>query len=307
MGHRRAMMLAALSTALVVTPVSRRRWNEIHPSDARRSPRSGSRRSIRQCAYVVLDHSWVSITSQTRSVISFEMDRAMLSSDSFRLYSDRQLSIHYAPFDRVNIRASLAVVGITHVWTQMELAYRTARQGLLEARAREVILVSVKRTASFAGSMRSNLVTMLDALGLLRVVRTFTGCYRRAAPSSTCASAASNPKTASTIHWKSAGNEEAVRPRRSPSATGESCSPGTSHRRADCGSSERLAEGPTVPCVRKRVASVLVAACATLGASACGRSRLRSRPPLRRRGRVRRDPASICRRTREVVERGQFR
>jgi hypothetical protein len=123
----------------------------------------------------VLDHSWgFDRFADAIRDLPVQIDRATLLSESFRLYSDRQLSIYYAPFDHVNTRARLAVVGITPGWTQMEVAYRTARQGLLEARAREAILVSVKRTASFAGSMRSNLVTMLDALGLPEVLGTTT-------------------------------------------------------------------------------------------------------------------------------------
>ena len=56
----------------------------------------------------------------------------------------------------------------------MGVAYRTARHGLLEGQEREAILASVKRAASFAGSMRTNLVTMLDALGLPEEIGTPT-------------------------------------------------------------------------------------------------------------------------------------
>ena len=107
------------------------------------------------------------IASETRFVISLhDIDRPTLLSETFRLYADRRLGIYYAPFDRVNTRARLVLVGVTPGWTQMEIAYRTARQGLLEGHEREAILSSVKRAARFAGSMRVNLVTMLDDLGL---------------------------------------------------------------------------------------------------------------------------------------------
>jgi hypothetical protein len=98
------------------------------------------------------------------------IDRATLLSDTFRLYSDQQLTIYYAPFDRVNTRARLAIVGVTPGWTQMEIGYRTARQGLLDGSEDDEILASAKRAVSFAGSMRTNLVTMLDALGLPEVL-----------------------------------------------------------------------------------------------------------------------------------------
>jgi hypothetical protein len=102
------------------------------------------------------------------------LDRSTLQSDTFRLYSDPQLSIYYAPFDRVNTRARLAIVGVTPGWTQMEIGYRTARQGLLDGSDDDAILAGAKRAASFAGSMRTNLVTMLDALGLPDVLGTST-------------------------------------------------------------------------------------------------------------------------------------
>jgi hypothetical protein len=115
----------------------------------------------------VLDKSWR--FDRFRDAIRdfpARIDRSTLLSESFRLYADRRLSIYYAPFDRVNTGARLALVGVTPGWTQMEVAYRTARQGLLEGHEREAILASVERAARFAGSMRTNLVTMLDDLGL---------------------------------------------------------------------------------------------------------------------------------------------
>jgi hypothetical protein len=124
---------------------------------------------------LVLDNSWCfdRFADAIRDLPA-RIDRATLLSDTFRLYSDRQLSIYYAPFDRVNTHARLALVGVTPGWTQMEVAYSTARQELLEGHDREEILATVKRAASFAGSMRTNLITMLDALGLPEVLGTST-------------------------------------------------------------------------------------------------------------------------------------
>jgi hypothetical protein len=52
----------------------------------------------------------------------------------------------------------------------MELAYRAARHGLLVGDEREALLTSVKRAASFAGAMRTNLIVMLDSLGVAGVL-----------------------------------------------------------------------------------------------------------------------------------------
>lgn len=124
---------------------------------------------------MVLDASWeFGRFADAIRDLPAQIDRSTLLSERFRLYSDQRLSIYYAPVDYVNTRARLAIVGLTPGWTQMEVAYRTARQGLLEGRARDSILSSVKRAASFAGSMRTNLVAMLDALGLPEVLGTPT-------------------------------------------------------------------------------------------------------------------------------------
>jgi hypothetical protein len=104
----------------------------------------------------MLDNSWC--FGRFRDAIRdlpARIDRTLLLSDTFRLFSDQQLSIFYAPFDRVNTRARLAIVGVTPGWTQMEIGYRTARQGLLEGAEDDEILANAKRAASFAGSMRN--------------------------------------------------------------------------------------------------------------------------------------------------------
>ena len=93
--------------------------------------------------------------------------KADLLTPEFRLHQDEQLSVYYAPFDYVNQDAKVALVGITPGWTQMEIAYRSASHDLREelASAGEVCR-RAKQRASFAGSMRKNLLSMLNDLGL---------------------------------------------------------------------------------------------------------------------------------------------
>jgi len=94
------------------------------------------------------------------------IDRANLLSKRFRLYEDERLRIYYAPFDYVNRRARLVVVGITPGFTQMKLGYSAARRALLDGCDRDTVLALAKQAASFAGDMRRNLISMLDELGL---------------------------------------------------------------------------------------------------------------------------------------------
>lgn len=98
--------------------------------------------------------------------VSGRLSREQLLSDRFRLYADGRLSVYYAPFDYANSNARIAIIGITPGWTQMELAYRMFRHGLARRKSFEEICSDIEHTASFAGSMRTNLVRMLDELGL---------------------------------------------------------------------------------------------------------------------------------------------
>jgi hypothetical protein len=93
-----------------------------------------------------------------------------LLTDGFRLHREPGLEIYYAPFDYVNRAASLALVGITPGWTQMELAFRTARQALAQRKSLDDASTKAKQQASFAGAMRHNLVSMLDELGVQRAL-----------------------------------------------------------------------------------------------------------------------------------------
>ena len=94
------------------------------------------------------------------------LSKADLLRPAFRLYHDARLEIYYAPFDYLNPSAKVVLVGVTPGWTQMEIAYRQAREGLHAGLALPTILDRIDEHASFAGAMRRNLVTMLDALAL---------------------------------------------------------------------------------------------------------------------------------------------
>ena len=86
----------------------------------------------------------------------------------FRLYQDKDkhLEIYYAPFDHVNREAKVVLVGITPGWTQMEIAYREAHAGLHAGLDPATILKRCDERASFAGTMRGNLLDMLEDLEL---------------------------------------------------------------------------------------------------------------------------------------------
>jgi len=93
-------------------------------------------------------------------------DRSDLLKSPFLLATEGRLAVYYAPFDHINRDAQVAIVGITPGWTQAEIAFRVARRELIQGSTLELASRKAKLAASFAGSMRRNLVRMLDELKL---------------------------------------------------------------------------------------------------------------------------------------------
>jgi len=84
-----------------------------------------------------------------------------------RLWREGPVDIYYAPHNEyVNRGARIVIVGLTPGWQQMELAYRTASLALGRGCSAEDACREAKLVARFAGSMRRNLVGMLNELGL---------------------------------------------------------------------------------------------------------------------------------------------
>lgn len=76
------------------------------------------------------------------------------------------MSIYYVPYEYVNDAAKVMIIGITPGFTQMELAIRSARDDLWKGVAAAQIDRNAKKIASFAGSMRKNLIEMLNQIAL---------------------------------------------------------------------------------------------------------------------------------------------
>jgi hypothetical protein len=106
----------------------------------------------------------------TSSIYNLPMRERFSQSDllipDFLLAQEGTLSIYYAPFDSVNENARIIIIGITPGWTQMEIAYRSAYHDFRAGIIPEEACRRAKQKASFAGSMRTNLITMLDSLGI---------------------------------------------------------------------------------------------------------------------------------------------
>jgi hypothetical protein len=77
-----------------------------------------------------------------------------------------ELAIFYAPFDYVQRSARLVIVGITPGEQQARNALAEVRRQLIAGSDRETTLRAAKVFASFSGPMRTNLVAMLDHVGV---------------------------------------------------------------------------------------------------------------------------------------------
>jgi hypothetical protein len=98
------------------------------------------------------------------------LTRAELQIPDFLLEEDSRLAIYYAPFDYINTRAKVALVGITPGFRQMEIALRESRDALRRGTPIPEIVARVKYQASFAGPIRKFLIAMLDGIGLPRAL-----------------------------------------------------------------------------------------------------------------------------------------
>lgn len=96
------------------------------------------------------------------------LNEETLKSEPFLLEKDekKHLEIYYAPFEYVNKQAKIVIVGITPGLHQMERSYATVMDVNNQIKTNEEILQEVKKRSSFEGTMRNNLIAMLDELQL---------------------------------------------------------------------------------------------------------------------------------------------
>ena len=82
------------------------------------------------------------------------------------LFEEGPLVLRYCPFDWVNPGAKVVIIGITPGLHQMFLSCREAQRALADGVTGDGVLRRAGNVGAFAGPMRTNLVTMLDGIGL---------------------------------------------------------------------------------------------------------------------------------------------
>jgi hypothetical protein len=103
--------------------------------------------------------------SSWRDVIA-ALDPVAAADPRLLLWEDGALSVYYAPWDWVNTRARVMLVGITPGAYQATEALREAQACLRAGCSSEETLRRAAAVGSFSGPMRRNLVAMLDGVGL---------------------------------------------------------------------------------------------------------------------------------------------
>ena len=90
--------------------------------------------------------------------------------ESLFIDSNQQLSTWYSPFDYINTQAKIVIVGITPGTQQATNALIKAHDVLLSGGSVHQAKFEAKVFASFSGTMRGNLIEMLDYIGIHRVL-----------------------------------------------------------------------------------------------------------------------------------------
>ncbi len=90
------------------------------------------------------------------------------SAPNLLMASEGSVSVYYSPFEWVNPRAKVVLVGITPGRVQAANALAEAKRCLLAGLAPAEVLAKAKQTGAFSGAMRPNLINLMDAIGLSR-------------------------------------------------------------------------------------------------------------------------------------------
>jgi hypothetical protein len=115
-----------------------------------------------------VETSWC-LSAQRDTVLSHALPEVM--TQDLLLWQKDRISIYYAPRDWVNTAAKVMLVGITPGAYQAIEALREARRCLQAGLSNEEALRFANAVGSFSGPMRTNLVKMLDGIGVAKVLR----------------------------------------------------------------------------------------------------------------------------------------
>jgi len=92
-----------------------------------------------------------------------KINKSSVTNKNFLIKKEDNIEIYYAPFDYINSKAKIMIVGITPGLQQMLQSFEAVNEGRS--------LKEVKDLSSFKGSMRTTLIKYLDALNINKKLR----------------------------------------------------------------------------------------------------------------------------------------
>lgn len=97
--------------------------------------------------------------------------KEQLFQKDFLIRQENELSMYYSPHnDYINPDAHVIIAGITPGWFQMKTAFKQCVSSLSHHHPLEQVLYETKKAASFSGTMRINLIDMLDRCGVQKAI-----------------------------------------------------------------------------------------------------------------------------------------
>ncbi|MBZ9960612.1 uracil-DNA glycosylase family protein [Mesorhizobium sp. BR1-1-14] len=106
----------------------------------------------------------------TRADLDKEIERPDRLVVAISALGRKKIEVAYAPFDHINQEAVIVIVGITPGRQQMRDALLEAHRVLKAGGSDSEAAAGAKVFASFSGPMRSNLVSLLDGIGINKVL-----------------------------------------------------------------------------------------------------------------------------------------
>lgn len=94
------------------------------------------------------------------------MSKDLVNLEPLRIRQDGSLSCYYIPFDYVSQNAKVVLVGITPGKTQLFNALSSVQSSLTKGLEQEELLKMAKNEGAFSGTLRNNLIKLLDHIGL---------------------------------------------------------------------------------------------------------------------------------------------
>ena len=92
-----------------------------------------------------------------------KINKSTVTNKNFLIKREDNIEIYYAPFDYINSKAKIMIVGITPGLQQMLQSFEAVNEGKS--------LKEVKDLSSFKGSMRTTLIKYLDELNINKKLR----------------------------------------------------------------------------------------------------------------------------------------